>query len=286
MSNEKCLEIIEDLEKNLANLESETDNILASSQKAVAYCKSALSEIREVVHQNGFKNVQDEIKFFKKIKPKVFSKLIYHSEIFLIESKRPNSSNKVQRKFLIAEINKIHSFTNDNLEFYQYYRCNTTNLDDHFFLRSNVDIRLFLGNIYFMVDEQFSTSHDHTVAYIQAYDILTIYLKKELGRLDTKYSANEILEIGKDLINSRLFWTGNKIALIELIYAIHSTGAINKGVTDIKIIAGVLEKLFHIELGDLYHAFAEIRMRKKDRTKYIDNLKLSLIQRMDDYDQK
>ena len=37
MSNEKCLEIIEDLEKNLTELESDTDHILVSSQKAIVY---------------------------------------------------------------------------------------------------------------------------------------------------------------------------------------------------------------------------------------------------------
>ena len=119
-----------------------------------------------------------------------------------------------------------------------------------------------------------------------AYDILSIYLKEKLGKLESKYSKSDIMEKKEYLINSKLFWTESKIALIELIYAIYSIGAVNHGVTDIKVIADVSEKLFHIELGDLYHGFTEMRLRKKDRTKFIDQLKIRLLHRMDETDQK
>ena len=286
MACNECVKIIEDLEEKLVDLKSDTDHILISSEKAVMCCTSALTEMRDVVIQNGFKNQEDEIEFFKNIKPKIYSKLLYNTQIFHIESKRPNSSNKVQRKYLTAEMDKIQIFTNDNLEFYQYYRCNTTDLDDHFFLRGKADIRLYLSSIHFLIDEQFCTSHDHTVAFIKAYDILSIYLKKELGKLNSKYRASEIMEKEEFLINSKLFWTESKIALVELIYAIYSTGALNHGVTDIKVIAEVLEKIFHIELGDLYHSFNDMRLRKKDRTKFIDHLKDRLLHRMEESDQK
>jgi len=286
MSNEKCKLIIEDLEKNLVELKSDTDHILISSEKAIVCCKTALTQMREIVIENGFRNEADEIEFFKNIKPNVYSKLLYNTEVFKVESKRPNSSNKVQRKFLIEEMNKIQSFTNDNLEFFQYYRSNTTNLDDHFFVRGKSDIRLYLSSVHFMIDEQFCTSHDYTVAFIKAYDMLSIYLKRELVRLDTKYGTDEILELEKELLNSGLFWTETKVALVELIYAINSTGALNQGVSDIKVIAGVFEKIFHVELGDPYHFYAEMRLRKKERTKFLDLLKFHLIKRMDETEKK
>jgi len=66
-----------------------------------------------------------------------------------------------------------------------------------------------------------------------------------------------------------------------LIYAIYSIGAVNHGITDIKVLKEVFEKIFHIELGDLYHSFTEMRLRKKDRAKFIDHLKVRLINRMD-----
>ena len=287
MACNECVKIIEDLEEKLGDLKSETDHILVYSEKAVMSCKSAVLEMQEVVLRKGFTDEQDEIEFFKNIKPKVYGKLLYYAKIFSIETRRPNSRNKVQRKFLIQEQDKIAAFQNDNLEFYQYYRCNTTNLDDRFFVRGNADIRLCIGSLHFLIDPNFSTSHDHTVSVIMAYDMLSVYLNTEIEKLDSKCGEND--NKGKedeDLHGSKLIWTESKVALMELIYAIHSTGAINKGVTDINELTKVFEELFNIDLGDPYRTFIEMRLRKKDRTKFIDILKNRLLGRMDDADQK
>jgi hypothetical protein len=283
----ECIKIIEDLEEKLADLKSETDHILIYSEKAVLSCKSALLEMQNLVLRDCFVDEQDEIEFFKNIKPKVYAKLLYYAKIFSIETKRPNSRNKVQRKFLITEEDKIAAFQNDNLEFYQYYRCNTTNLDDRFFVRGKADIRLCIGSLHFLIDPNFSTSHDHIVSVIKAYDMLSVYLKTEIDKLDSKCGGNENKEKeDENLYGSKLLWTESKVALTELIYAIHSTGAINKGTTDINELAKALGELFNIDLGDPYRTFIEIRLRKKERTKFIDYLKNRLLVRMDEADQK
>ena len=286
MSTPEYQKIIADLEEKLAELKSTRYHILVQSEKAVAFCNLALIQMRDLVIKNGFENQQGEIEFFKKVKPKVYSQLIYHNQIFKIESKRPNSSDKVPRKFLVGELDKIQIFLNDNLEFYQYHRCNSNFLDDHYFMRGKGDIRLRLGNLDFLTDSLFCTNHDQTVACIKAYDILTIYLKQELEKLNSRYGRNELKNKEDYLNESKLNWTESKVALIELIYAIHSTGAVNRGVTDIKLLSDVFEQIFQIDLGDRYRAFIEIRARKKERTKFIDYLKESLIHRMDDIDQK
>jgi len=285
MSCKECVKIIEDLEEKLVDLKSETDHILIYSEKAVLNCKSALLEMQDIVLRNGFTDEQEEIEFFKNIKPKVYGKLLYYAKIFSIETKRPNSRNKVQRKFLILEQDKIAAFQNDNLEFYQYYRCNTTNLDDRFFVRGKADIRLCIGSLHFLIDPNFSTSHDHTVSVIKAYDMLSVYLKTEIEKLDSKCVENDNKEkVDEYLGGSKFFWTESKVALMELIYAIQSSGAINKGVTEINELAKAFEELFHIDLGDPYRTFIEMRLRKKDRTKFIDYLKNRLLGRMDDAD--
>ncbi len=103
--------------------------------------------------------------------------------------------------------------------------------------------------------------------------------------IKTSY-RNEIKEKEEYINESKLNWTETKIALIELIYAIHSTGAVNRGATDIKVLAEAFEQAFHIDLGDIYRTYIEIRARKKERTKFIDYMKDSLIHRMDETDQK
>jgi len=86
--------------------------------------------------------------------------------------------------------------------------------------------------------------------------------------------------------SSSLNWTESKAALVELIYALHSSHSINDGRADIKTIAKLFERIFSLGLGDVYHTFSEIRNRKIEQTKFIDLLKDSLLIKMKDTDDK
>lgn len=46
------------------------------------------------------------------------------------------------------------------------------------------------------------------------------------------------------------------------------------------------EDAFNIELGDFYHTFMELKARKINRTKFLDNLCEALIKKMDEQDEK
>jgi len=148
-------------------------------------------------------------------------------------------------------------------------------------VRGKSDIHLFPDSFHFFTDEEFSTSHDSSVATIMAHDLLIIYLKREIDKL-----TNNDNELALQLLQkqSKITWTSRKVNLIELIYALHSTDTINNGAVDIKDIARVAERIFKIDLGDYYRAFIEIRMRKKGRTKFLDLLKENLEKRMDEID--
>ena len=94
MSCKECVKIIEDLEEKLVDLKSETDHILVFSEKAVLNCKSALLEMQDIVLRKGFPDEQEEIEFFKNIKPKVYGKLLYYAKIFSIETKLPYKTRR------------------------------------------------------------------------------------------------------------------------------------------------------------------------------------------------
>ncbi|TDY11505.1 RteC domain-containing protein [Meridianimaribacter flavus] len=275
--------ILSDLDSALDFLESENEDILYKAEEGIKISKRALQKIRDIALKNNFNSIDDEIKFFKEIKPQVFSKLIYYVKLFNIESKRPRSSNKSQAKYLNNHIDKLQIYFNDNLEFYHYYRRGATYLDAQYFVRGKADIRLHPETFHFFTDPQFSTSYDSTVATIIAYDMLIIHLKKETDKLIN--SNNMETSINPFQKQSKLFWTGNKTDLIELIYALHSSGVINSGTADIKEMAAVCEQIFNIDLGNYYHTFIEIRARKSNNTKFIDKLKESLIKRYEESDQ-
>ena len=274
----KIEKIVKELDYNLDVLEKETEGSIEKAEEGIRITKKAFAQIRSIFLKTKDISKEDEIYFFKNSKPYVFSKLIYYVKLFSIESKRPRSSNKSQIKYFNNHIDKLQIYFNDNLEFYHYFRRGAKFLDEEYFLRGKADLRLFPESLSFFTDERFSSSHDTTVATILAYDMLIVHLKTEIDKLENNNTMEANYNVFKN--QSKLFWTGNKTDLIELIYALHSSGSINSGTADIKELASVFEQVFNIELGDYYRTFLEIKSRKINQTKFIDKIKESLSNKM------
>ena len=81
-------------------------------------------------------------------------------------------------------------------------------------------------------------------------------------------------------------WTGKKSQQVELIYGLHSVGCISYGKLPISQITKVFEKLFKVELGDLYHTFHRMKGRSKNLTPFLDALKVALLDHINNSDQK
>jgi len=267
--------VIDDLDNKINELTVDQDNSLASYEKVIELVLNNITALKKHVLKNGFKNEQEEIYFFKHIKPRFIAKLIYYNSIYKIETKKPFGGEKTIRKYLNLELSKIKRYFDNNLEFYKYYRTNSTYLDHKYFVRGKHDIKLSLDTNYFLADHSFSTSHDYKVAKVIANDLIQVFLEDQL------YNNHKKLPDKSDLN-----WTGSKTALIELVYALHLQGVFGNGDTDIKAIAKVFESMFNIDLGDFYHTYLELRSRKTNRTKFLDALRDDLIKKMDEQEDK
>ena len=65
----------------------------------------------------------------------------------------------------------------------------------------------------------------------------------------------------------------------------HSQAVFEGGNIDLKVIAKTFGQTFNIDLGDFYHTYIELKSRKINRTKFLDNLKESLLKKMDEQDE-
>lgn len=274
--------LLADLEDQLKFIDLEIDESIKCAQLSIDICRKALNKLKTLILKNKFRNENEEIKFFKETKPKFLAPLIYHLKVYKIESRKPNGSSEIRKKYLLHELEKLKHYFDSNLDFYRYYRTQSNYLDHKYFLRGKYDIRLTVDSFFFEADIRFSTSHDFKVAKILAHDRLQVYLEEELSNLDRK----ETNMIAQDAPKVKLFWTESKTALIELIYALHSHGAFDNGRADIKDIAASFEHHFGIELGDYYRTFLELRMRKTGKTKFLHSLIQSLNKKMDEAEEK
>lgn len=275
-----ALKLNNNLNLQLQRIDLEENNIITKAQKSIVCIKCTLSKLKIFIMNYTFKNEEEEILFFKEIKPGILSQLIYYVKINNIESKRPMGSLDIQQNYLFRELEKLTLYFNSHLEFYRYYRMNSTFLDDKFFVRGKEDSHLHLDNLMIYIDPEFSTSQDYLVAKIIANDRLEVHLKTELEALSVKVS-NPAWGQGSNLSNTMFQWTDTKTAMIELIYALCASGSINKGNCEIKELTAYFEQIFNVRLTDIYRTFLEIKGRTA-QTKYIDNLKTSLLRRMEE----
>ena len=73
---------MEKLDKNIKALNLENSNIYYVSEQGVKLCMQALNQLRILVVNSTFNSNKDEIEFYKTIKLRVLSKLIYFVENF------------------------------------------------------------------------------------------------------------------------------------------------------------------------------------------------------------
>lgn len=252
-------------------------DIIGNSLKMIDLIQAYIDELREKVIVYEFSSQEEEIIFFKELKPQILSKQLYFNKIYSIESKFPTGSNEAAKRYLNDHLHSLEYYFNRHLDFHQYYRSGSTIYDRYYFIRGNVDPKLCTDSSRFNSDLQFSTVYDFKVAKIIANDMLRIYLNQRLKMIEdpTQFRGRK---------NCRN-WTGQKNALVELGYALHASGDIDHGNIDIKEIMDTLGEAFNVDLGEYYRTYVALR-GKKDRTAYLNSLIDRLTKRMDRDDAK
>jgi hypothetical protein len=138
------------LETAIQELEIETDCSVQRIEAVIHLIVENLSELKERVLKRGFKNTDEEIRFFKYQKPAILAKLIYYNAIYKIETKKPYGAKPI-RKYLNKELKKLKRFFDNNLDFYKYYRSNNSFLDESFFCSWQPRYKAMVGHLLFPV---------------------------------------------------------------------------------------------------------------------------------------
>lgn len=278
----KYAHIINKLEVELEEIKLSNEDLLIITEKSIKAIQTSLLKLKKITQNSKFDKQADEIIFFKSIKPTIVAKLIYQVKLFNIESKYIAGTKNSQIDYLEKSIIKLQEYFNDNQEIYIYFRRSDTHLDHHYFLVKNKNLRIHPDNLLSISDESFATTHDTTYANFIANTMLIKYLKGEIDNIQKNKNEEIVPEI--NIHSSNLFWTGNKVDLVELIYALHASKVINRGKVGIKEIAAVFETIFNIDIGGFYRIYLEIRLRKTNKTKFLDVLKTKFLKRMNQSD--
>ncbi|MBD8084641.1 RteC domain-containing protein [Chryseobacterium caseinilyticum] len=270
--SQKLAEVLETLENNRENWIACCESALMKIDETVRVAKSLVSSCE-------FESTADEVYFFKVLKPSLISKFIYYTRILSIESLKPAMGTEVLLKYYESEQKKLNTFYKDNAEFYSYYRRGATYLDHKYFVRDSFDMKMRLSAGFYNLDSSFTTSHDHLVAHILANSKLEVYLMEEL------YTAKNVKPEIREY-RSALSWSSSKVSLIELIYSLHLMKCFNAGNMEISEVIRTFEKMLGVDLSNFHKILGEIKLRKINRTKFLQSLHDNLEQHFTDLDGK
>ncbi|SDX20459.1 RteC domain-containing protein [Aequorivita viscosa] len=266
-------EVLSQLEIQLQQLDNQSSNVYSKAEKGIALCSDSLEMIRKRVLKNGFKDIEEECQFFKTVKPKIVGFLIHFVNTVAIERAKLMTNNITKQNFYVEQIAVFKKYFVEQREFYEYYIRGLSHRDSSFFTRNSNITSYCCTSITSIIDPNFSSSKDMVLAKILGNTLTINYLKKKLSPKKRKSLDNNIT-------TSNLKWTGTKTDLVELVYALHSSGLVNNGQAGINEVAKNIEGIFSTKIENIYRSFLEIRTRKRKPTKLLDTLKKSLINKI------
>ena len=274
--------LFKELQEELSKINGNTGNIINSSKESSTLILEYLNKLKKFFDNYTFHDKAEEIHFFKNIKPKFISKLIYFQRLYKIQFHLPLGYLETVKNYYLKELEKINDFFKTNTEFYLYYKSGANSLDEIYFTRKEPDSWTLLNFEDYETDFLFTTIYDKKLAKILAFNLVSEFLKFEIEKLDTNNKDTDEDQLQK---MNKINWTGPKVALVELLYALQSTGSFNNGTIDLKELANHFQLHFNVDLGNYYRMFQDMRIRKINRTSFLDSLKGRLIERMDEADE-
>ncbi|MDH5827309.1 RteC domain-containing protein [Sphingobacterium faecium] len=276
--NQTLLAITEEINVYIKNAEENFQYDYSKiTEMSIQYISKRLEEVKQKFENSLQINPNTEIFYFKHIKCHLLALIQYYSLVQEIELNKAPVKKKGIKKYYLKTLFKVKKKLTKNKFFYNYFKSNSSQLDNHFFRRIDHDLFILSGGYLLEIDKNKNTPTVHLFVQMEAYEMLRHYLKKKIKKLGTK-------EISTPKSSKLLKWTTSKIDLIESIYALHAAGVFNNGKADLKDIAEYFQQIFDIDLGQYNRVFYDIRSRKNNKTKFVDSLKDALSKRIKDTD--
>jgi hypothetical protein len=154
------------------------------SKQALLLLEEVHRHIKNRIRGANFSSPADEIRYFRHLKPKLTSKMIYHLKVYHLELRASGASEEMIRYYLNRELEKMKAFYANNSEFIRYIQSEDTVLDKVYFMRDNLDFRHSSESLYTELDPEQTTFYDIKVAKLYAYEDLSAYMDNKLRAFD------------------------------------------------------------------------------------------------------
>lgn len=261
--------IFNDLETDFKKFLINQD-FLSSVNSEIFYEKAFTTNInfRSEIISNGFRSEQEEINFFKFVKPKLLGLIKVMEKILSNEIKICNLNDSLMNQVLLEEIKKTNTYFTKKLCVLNYLSKDLA-YDRYHFTR----VKSKLSCSKKANEYGYYATHDDKLAKFWYKVYWVKYLSNRKEALNKDVSG-----INKISNGDKLKWTSSKSDFVELIYALVASGAINNGnVSFTKMYNHMLSFISVDSDINIHQVINDVKKRKKDVTKFIDQLNVSLL---------
>ncbi|SEW15599.1 RteC domain-containing protein [Chitinophaga arvensicola] len=254
---------------------SVTTSYLAKCLRAVT---GIIAELHAHIDRHTFNDEEEEINFFKYVKPEFDGRAYFFTDLLKLEQSAPKKDQQAIEQYYRKRLDSTRSFLLHHQDDQLYLSLGFTYNDQTYFLRypptiQNDTLNFLLrddrASLLPFLDKRYYTPWSYLYAQLVSATFLQEYLEH---RLSSATPAG-----GQPL--SPISWTGNKAELVELIYGLNEMGVLNGKKESISSLATFFGNIFQIDLSNIYKMYENNRLKKKSRTPFFDSIKLSLLRR-------
>jgi hypothetical protein len=185
---EICKQLYQSMLQDLEHCKRKELDVHKEIECCFHICNNYWAQLKERIAHYEFNAEQEEIEFFKTIKPQFTSQIEYYGLLSFAELTNSKITDPIElRKFWLRESMRLEKFIKKNKSFYDYYKKHSRENDEEYFLRSNDDLSNLLEAKTHDLDSRASTSHDHLVATIIALENYYEYSKQKLTELKLNF---------------------------------------------------------------------------------------------------
>lgn len=258
--NAKILLKINGLIQGIEMFEKYNPSMHSKMEAKILSIENGIKEINEIVKHYKFHSLEEEIEFFKKIKPQIDHTYIYLKlllEFYCSYNWIAYRNTKIYKQ----KLEKVLEFLHPHKEFHTYLKSGASHYDEFYFRRmaeTNKPRTIYNFN----ADPLVCCSHGFLMAMIMAYERFEQFCNYHIQQIkngNIKYKSTANFQ-----------WKAKKVDAIELVYALYYSGAIDTSLCTIYDLAYTFEHLFKIEITEhIYRDFIDIKRRKIEPAKFL-----------------
>jgi len=259
-----------ELEAALAEIAKEKNNVLRYD-RSVKMVREIIDRLKVQLQAHPFPGKSEEIRYFKELAPKIYSRLFYFMKLYQVESYRPYTGREKFREVLEEELKGIERFYEQHSDICRYYHQHVSYWDDHLFTRRGQG-EWAADEAGIFIDPDFCMG-SYWASWILANGRYKEWLLMEQARLVQEEAVPKLAFQP----SAKLVWKRSDTDLVEMIYGNYLAGGF--GDATLKEVFDWFQEAFGIDLGRYYNTWQEIARRKKGPTQYTDVVREGLVKK-------